>query len=51
MSASTGHADQFGAELLLLNSWFWLRNWNENVWRLLRQRKDICLAQWFLNWG
>ena len=51
MSASTGHADQFGAEVLLLNSWFWLRNRNENVWRLLRQRKEISPAQWFLNRG
>jgi len=28
-------------ERLLLNSWFSLRNRQENAWRLLRQRKEI----------
>jgi len=28
-------------EWLLLSSWFSLRNTQENVWRLLRQRKEI----------
>jgi len=42
-SASTDHAHRFGANGSC-NSWFWLSNRLENVWRLLHQRKEIAFG-------